>query len=164
MSPRWPSSWYTNIAHYIGVYGPDIAIDPQPVSSSCLPPSPPCQWLVTDGAVNYSGWVGIKYEWGMSERQSLGIHTHIPTWMIVSLHSRQLYISAFLPLFHPQIAQSINSISSLLFSLLFMSADAQLCINMQHISHIKNDVDHFWKQLLCWTVIEQSCHEEWDLF
>lgn len=26
--------------------------------------SPHCRWLVTNGAVNYSGWAGIKYERG----------------------------------------------------------------------------------------------------
>lgn len=58
---------------------------PLPLSSS----SPPCRWLVTDGAVNYSGWAGIRYERGMSERR---VHTHIATQMIVSLYARQLHV------------------------------------------------------------------------
>lgn len=36
ISPAQPSSWYTNIAHYMRVYVLDIAIDPQPASGSCL--------------------------------------------------------------------------------------------------------------------------------
>lgn len=90
ISPCRPSSWYTNIAHYMGVYVLDIAIDPQPASGSCLSPlpssSPPRRWLVTNGAVNYSGWARIRYErGGTSERKSGGgctnthSNTHMPT-------------------------------------------------------------------------------------
>lgn len=44
-----------------GVYVLDTAIDPQPAAGSCLlllalPHLIPRPWLVTDGAVNYSGW------------------------------------------------------------------------------------------------------------
>lgn len=48
ISPRRPSSWYTNIAHYMGVYVLDIAIDPQPASDSCLSLSP-AHLLPVDG-------------------------------------------------------------------------------------------------------------------
>lgn len=88
---------------------------PFPLSSS----SPPCRWLVTDGAVNYSGWPGIRYERGMSERQSGGgcthANTHIPTQMIVPSYARQLHILVLLPLLHLQIALSINPISCFTF-------------------------------------------------
>ena len=76
----------------MGVYVLDIAIDPQPASGSRLSPlpssSPPCRWLVTNGAVNYSGWAGIRYErGGMSERQSRGGCTNTHTLKYTHTHT-----------------------------------------------------------------------------
>lgn len=153
ISPCRPSSWYTNIAHYMGVYVLDIAIDPQPASGSCLSPlpssSPPRRWLVTNGAVNYSGWARIRYErGGTSERKSGGgcTNTHsnqtYPHMMIVSSYARQLYILVLLPLLHLQIVLSINPISCLPFFLFFFTFYVCRCTCSTQLI-IKAGKEHF---------------------
>lgn len=139
ISPWRPSYWYANTAHYMGVYVLDIAIDPQPASGSCLPsslPHPfPCRWLVTDGAVNYSGWAGIRYEKrvrlrGRVEEDAHSVaqtntHTFPHRWL-PPLYARRLHILQLLLLFHLQIVLSINL---LFLFLLFMFADTQVGIH-----------------------------------
>lgn len=79
--------------------------------------SPHCRWLVTNGAVNYSGWAGIKYERGaVCEARLEKEHTHIHTQMIVFSYARQLHIFLLLlPPCHLQIVLSIIPVSCFYF-------------------------------------------------
>lgn len=107
-----------------------------PFPFSCSSPS--CRWLVTDTAVNYSGRAGIRYERGMSARQSGGECTHMLTRMIVSSYARQLHV---LLLLYLRILLSINPISFSYF----------LCLQMhrfeystyQHAAHFNAKKDPF---------------------
>lgn len=110
---------------------------PFPLSSS----SPPCRWLVTNGAVNYSCWAGIRYERGdVWEWWRTHTHTHsqIPTQMIVSSYARQLYILVLLP--PPPPADCAINQSNFLFAFFFTFYVCR-CTWSKHI--LRDETDSF---------------------
>lgn len=91
--------------------------------------SPHCRWLVTNGAVNYSGWAGIKYEGGCLRGKVEKQHTHISThrWLSFRMpdNSTFFYCSSL-----PATCRlCYQSFQFPVFT--FMFADAHYGVNMQ---------------------------------
>lgn len=82
--------------------------------------SPHCRWLVTNGAVNYSGWAGIKYERGAvceaRWKRSTHTNTHISThrWLSFRMPDNSTFL-LLLPPCHLQIVLSIIPVSCFYF-------------------------------------------------
>lgn len=79
--------------------------------------SPHCRWLVTNGAVNYSGWAGIKYEGGCLRGKVEKQHTHISThrWLSFRMPDNSTFFLLLLPPCHLQIVLSIIPVSCFYF-------------------------------------------------
>lgn len=93
--------------------------------------SPHCRWLVTNGAVNYSGWAGIKYERGAvcEARWKSSTHTypHTDDCLFVCQTTPHFFYCSSLP---ATCRLCYQSFQFPVFT--FMFADAHFGVNMQH--------------------------------